>query len=237
MEILKGIGIRDLALWVKPYLIIGDIHIGYEEALNKQGILIPRFQFKEVIQRLKRILKGIKPEAIIINGDLKHEFGTISEQEWRHTLQLLDFLSLHCKNIVLVKGNHDTVLGPIAAKRKVSIVDYFNIENKHGKTLVIHGDRMIGDISQYKAIVTGHEHPAVSLKEGPRAELVKCFLVGKYKRKDLIVMPSFNLVAEGHDILKERLYNPFIENLGSMEVYVVADKVYPFGKVKGLMRI
>ena len=50
-------------------------------------------------------------------------------------------------------------------------------------------------------------------------------------------MPSFNLVAEGHDILKERLYNPFIENLGSMEVYVVADKVYPFGKVKGLMRI
>src|SRR3989338_445496 len=236
MEILKGIGIRDLALWVKPCLIIGDIHIGYEEALNKQGVLIPRFQFKEVLERLERILQGIKPKKILINGDLKHEFGTISGQEWRHTLQLLDFLAKHCGEVVLVKGNHDTILGPIAEKRKVKVVDYAEIESKHGKMLVIHGDRIPEDVSPYWTIITGHEHPAVSLKEGPRVELVKCFLVVKYKRKNLIVMPSFNLVVEGHDILKERLYNPFIEDLANMVVYVVADKVYPFGKVKELIR-
>jgi len=80
MEIEKGIKIKDLALIYKDHLIISDLHIGLEEALNKQGILIPRFQFKEIKQRLEPLLlKKIK--VIVINGDLKHEFGTISEQE------------------------------------------------------------------------------------------------------------------------------------------------------------
>ena len=53
MEISSGIEIIDLALYLKKekILIIADTHIGYEEALNKQGMLVPRFQFKEIIKR------------------------------------------------------------------------------------------------------------------------------------------------------------------------------------------
>ena len=40
-------------------------------------------------------------DKVIINGDLKHEFGTISETEWRNTLGIIDFLLKQCKNIVL----------------------------------------------------------------------------------------------------------------------------------------
>ncbi|GAG34601.1 unnamed protein product, partial [marine sediment metagenome] len=69
----------------------------------------------------------------------------------------------------------------------------------------------------------------------PRVELVKCFLKGKYKRKELIVMPSFNLVSEGTDILKEELLSPFLhQNINNFDVYVVEDKVYGFGKVRDL---
>src|SRR3989338_4277464 len=109
MKILSSIEAIDLALYADRHLILSDFHIGYEEALNKQGILMPRFQFKEIIERLEAIfkkLKGRRIEKIVILGDLKHEFGAISEKEWRHTLRLLDYLGQHCKEIILIKGNH-----------------------------------------------------------------------------------------------------------------------------------
>jgi len=235
----SNLKIVDLGLLIKDkrILIFSDFHIGYEEALNKQGILVPRFQFKDVIKRLGKIfseLKKIKLEKIIINGDLKHEFGRISEQEWRETLRLLDFLTKFCNEIILVKGNHDTIIGPIAEKKKVKIVEHFLV----GNTLIIHGNKIPekGLLKKAKTIVIGHEHPAISLREDIRIEKFKCFLKGKYKRKKLIIMPSFCLATEGTDVLKEKLISPFLDHdLRNFEVFVVADKVYDFGKVKNLL--
>ena len=51
-----------------------------------------------------------KIETIIVNGDLKHEFGAISEQEWRNVLKLLDYLGQHCGEIILIKGNPSSQL-------------------------------------------------------------------------------------------------------------------------------
>ena len=128
MNILPNLEIVDLALFFDSTLVIADIHIGYEEALNKQGVLVPRLQFGEMVKRMESIfnkLKNKKIEKIVVNGDLKHEFGTISEQEWRNTLKFLDLLAKHCDEIILIKGNHDTILGPIAKKRNVKVLDYY----------------------------------------------------------------------------------------------------------------
>lgn len=236
MEIVNGIEVLDLCLYIKneKILVLADTHIGYEEALNKQGVLIPRFQFKEIIERLEKVLKKIgKLDKIIINGDIKHEFGTISEQEWRHTLRLLDFLSRYSNEIILVKGNHDTILGPIARKRNLKIVESYKVNGK----LIIHGHKIIGKekLKGIKTIIIGHEHPAVSVNEGVRQELFKCFLKGKWKNKLLIVQPSFNLVTEGTDVIKEELLSPFLkQGLSNFECFIVGDKVYSFGKLKRL---
>ena len=58
MKIAKGIEIVGKALWLKEpkTLIIADLHIGYEEALNKQGILVPRTQFKETEKEIKELI-------------------------------------------------------------------------------------------------------------------------------------------------------------------------------------
>jgi putative SbcD/Mre11-related phosphoesterase len=233
MQIDKEIKIIDLALYLtkSKTLIIADSHIGFEESLNKQGILIPRFHFKDLIQRLEKILKKITPETIIINGDIKHELGTISEQEWRYTLRLIDFLSKHCKNLFLIKGNHDKILGPIAKKRNIQLADQIIINN----ILITHGNKLIKLQKNIKTIIIGHEHPAIGLREQTRTEKFKCFLKGKYKNKTLIVQPSFNLVTEGTDITKEKTLSPFLkQDLRNFECYIVADKVYKFGKLKNL---
>jgi len=232
MEISKNIEIIDLCLYLKKekVLVIADTHIGYEESLNKQGVLIPRFQFKEVIKRLEKVFSRVKVDKVVMNGDIKHEFGTISEQEWRHTLMLLDFLKRYCNEVILVKGNHDTILGPIARKRDVKVVDEYMV----GDVLVVHGDKIPSKLKGVKTIIIGHEHPAVSIKEGVRSELFKCFLKGKFGRGVLIVQPSFNLVTEGTDVLKESLLSPFLkQELSDFEVFIVGDKVYDFGKLGG----
>lgn len=264
MKIFDDIELIDLAIYTQNTLVVTDFHIGYEEALNKQGVMVPRFQFPEIIKRLSNIflkLKNKNIEKIIICGDLKHEFGRISDQEWRNTLKLIDFLGKYCKEIVLIKGNHDTILGPIAKKRNVKVLDYYFIEpitkksslikkiiNKSSKTikkklksknkiLCLHGNKIPDKklLESVTTIIMGHEHPAVSVKEGPRVEVFKAFLIGKWKRKNLIVLPSFNLVTEGTDVLKERILSPLLkDNLRNFEAVIVADKLYDFGKIKDL---
>jgi len=255
MNVLPSMEIVDLGLYFDSALVIADVHIGYEEALNKQGVLVPRLQFEEIVKRMESILnklKGREIHRIIVNGDLKHEFGTISEQEWRNTLKFLDLLARHCEEIVLVKGNHDTILGPIAKKRNVKVVDCYLIDynkneynngrpltkkNKPGKALIIHGDRIPEKkfLQQAGTVIIGHEHPAISIKEGPRVETYKCFLKGRYKGRNLIVQPSFNTIIEGTNILRDKVLSPFLkQKLANFEVYAVEDKVYDFGKLKDL---
>src|SRR3989338_2367967 len=245
MQIFPNIEIIDLALYANSTLIIADIHIGYEEALNKQGVLVPRLQFDEIVQKIEKILGSIeKIEKIIINGDLKHEFGTISEQEWRNVLKFLDLLARHCNEVILIKGNHDMILGPIARKRNVKVVDYYIMESKNDKKnkpksriLVIHGDKIPGKdvLQQVSTIIIGHEHPALSLKDGARVETFKCFLKGRYKGKNLIVLPSFNAIVGGTNIMRDKTLSPFLkQNLDDFEVFAVEDKIYDFGKLKNL---
>jgi uncharacterized protein len=233
MNILPNIRIIGLTLFLEKQkiLVIADSHIGYEEALNKQGILIPRLQFKEIMKQLEPVFKEVKPEVIVMLGDIKHEFGTISRQEWRDTLNLLDYLISKTGKVVLIKGNHDTILGPLAEKKDLAVRSSFLADN----VLFCHGHELIDEGSESfkkaKTIIIGHEHSAIGLRDGPRVEKYKCFLLGKFKGKKLIVMPSFNFVTEGTDVLQEKLLSPFIGNIHDFEAFVIGDKVYKFGKV------
>ncbi|MBI1972987.1 metallophosphoesterase [Candidatus Woesearchaeota archaeon] len=229
MELMRGLRIVDLALQYKDYLIIGDLQLGYEQALQRKGVLVPKFQFHDIRERLAKIFKKVKVKKLIINGDIKHEFGIISEQEWREILQFFDFCLQHVTEIILVKGNHDLVIAPVARKRNIHVVDFYRVDD----VLIFHGHKLLRE--KAKILVIGHEHPAVSFRER-QGEKFKCFLVGKWKQCMLLVMPSFNPLTEGSDITKERFLSPYLkEGVEDFSVYVVEDTVYSFGKVKDLL--
>jgi len=236
MEIIDNIEIIDLGLYLKKQkvLVITDTQIGYEESLNKQGILLPRFQFNDLIKRLRKIIDKCKPEIIIINGDIKHEFGTISQTEWRYTVKLIDFLAENAE-LILVKGNHDTILGPIADKKNVRIVDYYSIADIY----LCHGHVIPEDkeFEKAKTVIIGHAHPAIGLRDQGRVEKYKCYLKGEYKDKTLIVQPSFNLIIEGTDVLKEKLLSPFLDqDLKNFKVFVVGDEILRFVTIKDILK-
>lgn len=234
MELSKCIEIIDLALYLKDCkaLVLSDLHIGFEESLMKQGVLVPRFHYKDVVDRLEQIFAKVKPKGIVLNGDLKHEFGAASRQEWKETMRLFDYLLRKCEKIVIVKGNHDTSLGPLANKKGIKIVK----ELKLGNILIAHGDSM-PKAKDAEIIIVGHIHPAVSLHDNGRAERFKCFLKGRYKNSTLIVQPSFHPSVEGSDITKEKAKCPLIKDINDFEVYVVDDAAKTtrfFGKARNL---
>ena len=101
------------------------------------------------------------------------------------------------------------------------------------KTLIIHGDKLIK--TDAKLIIIGHEHPAITLKEKSKSEKYKCFLKDKWQNKPLIVMPSFNPLLEGTNILTQKTLSPFLENIDNFEVFAVGEnETYNLGKIKNL---
>jgi hypothetical protein len=242
-ELLPGIEIFGLTLWLKKEktLIFADLHLGYEEELNALGFLIPRFQYKEILDYLEKdIFSKIFPERVIINGDLKHEFGRISEQEWQEVLGFLDFLEKKfCKNIVLIKGNHDTILGPLAERKELKIKSHFYFPKE--KIYIAHGHKIPSkkdkDFSKAKILIIAHDHPALGLREGLRVEKVKCFLKGFWNGKVLIQIPSLNFVTEGADISQELMLSPFMKNIEEFEVYCIEKgRVFYFGRVEEISK-
>src|SRR3989344_5253076 len=231
MEILPGIEIIDLSLYIKKekILVFSDVHIGLEEAYNKEGVFIPRFQFPEIIKHLDKIFSKVKPNITVINGDLKHEFGIISDQEWKHTLRLLDYLIEKKQEIILIRGNHDTFLGPIAEKREIKILNFYNPNNK---ITITHGHKILKNLN--KTVIIGNEHPAVSFRER-KYEKYKCFMLGKYKKHDIIVLPSFNFITEGSDITREKTLSPYLKkDLKNFQIFIAMDKTYKFGRIKDI---
>lgn len=228
------------SLWfpVEKTLVIADLHIGHEEAMNKAGIFFPRIQFKEIVSDLEKIFKKTgKIKEIIINGDLKHEFGTISEQEWQETRKIIDLLQEHSEKVVLVKGNHDNILGPIAKRKGIDIRDFYIKKINNINVCFMHGDKLFPECldSKVNMFVLGHRHPAVSISDKYKKERYKCFLVGKWRRKTIIILPSFFPLVEGTDIMNVEKSNLLFipeSELKKFDVYAVGDEVYDMGKLK-----
>jgi len=219
----------DLAIMYQDHLILGDLQLGYEQVVQRRGLFLPKFQLEDILDRLQKIFRQVKATTLVINGDVKHEFGRILEQEWQEILQFFDFCLQHVKTIIIVKGNHDLMINPIADKRNIQVVDSYRL----GDALILHGHKIVKETTPI--LIIGHEHPAVSFKEKP-GEKFKCFLVGSWKKSMLIVMPSFNPLTDGSDVTRERFLSPYLkQKIEDFLVYVVEDKVYPFGKVKDLL--
>src|SRR5436189_224748 len=93
VEVRPGVeATRDFALLLREerVLVISDLHLGFEGALAEQGVSIPRFQRRVILERLGKMLDRNKAEQVVIAGDLKHDLGaTVSVPAFLVTEPLL----------------------------------------------------------------------------------------------------------------------------------------------------
>ena len=233
LELSKGVEVtRDLALFLREEraLVISDLHLGFEGALAEQGVSIPRFQRKVILERLGRMLDRVRAERVVIAGDFKHEFSRNLVDEWVEVKQVLRFLKERVTP-VLVRGNHDNYLATILGDLRMELLDRADVA---GHTIV-HGHE---EVSTLHPIVMGHEHPAVKLKDELGATLsVPAFLASDR----LIVLPAFSPLALGVDVSSVPYLSPILNrtDIGDARVIGVDERegLLDFGRVRDLREI
>jgi len=218
----------------RKILAVGDLHLGYEESLNRSGVFVSRQMFGEVKKYFESVFLRIGEvvDEVVLLGDVKHDFGRIIFQERNDFAELVNFLGSFCKRIVVVKGNHDKILEPMARNENVELKESYVV----GKFCFMHGDeeKVEGEEKRVKFWVLGHGHPAVKISDGVKVEKYKCFLVGSWKRKKVVIVPSFFEGGAGSDPRENDLGMGWNFNFDKFDVLIVQDeglRVLEFGKL------
>lgn len=231
-------------------LVIGDLHLGYEEALRQGGLEVPINQFKEAAEELGRTIQNIKARyghigelRIIFLGDVKHHFNFLATEK-EEIKKLLSFLrknGIDEDRVIFIRGNHEK------NEKSGKYLDFY-IEKD---IAFIHGHKDFLEIydKTINLVVMGHIHPTLTLtdKMNIKQEKYKCFLIGRYKKKDFIILPSFFSAAEGvslNDFDDKKGYDFSIipnEELGNFEVFACQEigsekDALDFGKLKKFSR-
>jgi uncharacterized protein len=216
-------------------LVISDLQVGQEQQMREAGSNILFEQTMQMMGLIETLIDQTKAKRLVIDGDLKHEFGRISYTERRDILRILSHFKARVE-IIVVRGNHDKITQPLTDELGIPLIDAWSEDGFYA----IHGHELPDETDpKYKAahtIIIGHMHPAIRIDDGVRNERYKCFLIDKYKKKRLVVLPSFSTIVEGSDILKVQPNTPLLQGNSSL-VYVLADEVRAFGKVSALRRI
>jgi uncharacterized protein len=233
IEIAKDVEVtRDFALFLRDEraLVISDLHLGFEGALAEQGVSIPRFQRRVILERLGKMLDRTKAEKVIVAGDFKHEFSKNLTDEWIEVKQVLRFLRDRVTP-VLVRGNHDNFLATILGDLRIELHDRADVA---GHT-IIHGHE---EVSTLHPIVMGHEHPAVKLRDELGAVVsVPAFLVGE----GLTVLPAFSPLALGVDVGSYPYLSPILNRTPIDDARVIGvdekEGLLDFGRVARLKEL
>lgn len=193
IRVMPGVTItndRCLILDDGPTAVIGDLHLGYESALEGEGMFIPRINTESIREALNRLIDRYEPERIVLLGDIKHDF-THSSYQSREDVKSIVRLIGEAAEAIVIKGNHDNFLQNILTSVGVNALDHTDIMGfrlEHG-----HVD------SGIRPVIIGHEHPSVKIPgELSGSMKLQCFVVDE--EEGVIVLPPFSPFASGNDL-------------------------------------
>lgn len=215
-------------------MVVADLHLGYEAALELEGLSIPRVQTAKIEEYLLRTMDALAPSKVVVAGDLKHNFSRNLTQEWQDIAKFVGIMA-DMTTLEVVKGNHDNYLGLILKEHGARLCH----ERVHSGVRIVHGHK--GVLSEMPTIM-GHIHPSVRLRDSVGASLKdSCFLYDKVRR--LLVLPALSLVSPGTDVLGQKWsdrISPLLSGVGLSSFVPIAfsgNRVLEFPTVGKLRRL
>ena len=235
-------------------LVLADVHLGIEHDLYYSGVNIPS-QIAKRLDRIAAYLEEVKPDRVVLLGDIKHNVPRTSFQEEDEVPYFLGEIAKRAL-VDIIPGNHDGGIERLVPKspdialhdsRGVVIdgVTYF-----HGHTWPAPA------LLAQPQWVISHNHPTIKLTDVVghtitkqawiRARLDREAVAANYRPDEfawadpeLIVVPSFNELCGGiafnesfHDDLLGPLFRSKAVHLERAEVYLL-DGTF-MGSVAGL---
>lgn len=184
----------------KSYLVLSDLHLGFEYELIKKGISINSDNIlKNILEDITKINESHKIDGIVILGDIKSSISQISPIEWRTIPTFFEKLSGNT-DVILIPGNHDSNLSKLIPDSVITCnVGGLVIDD----TLLLHGHSLPNKVNaNINKIIMGHIHPVFfdpkSTVHGKRLWIyikVKKESLYGFKKKgvlEIIVVPTFN---------------------------------------------
>ena len=183
----------------KKYLVITDLHIGFENELSANKIEIGKnSSINETINKLKDLIRIEKPETLILLGDIKSSIQRISNTEWNDVPYFFEEIKKYV-NLILVPGNHDANIQQLIPN-DVTVTNSIGLVI--GDILLTHGHAMpTENFSSVKKIVMGHIHPVFfdrsSLLNGKRVWISlkttkEQIFPSSSGEIEITIIPSFN---------------------------------------------
>ncbi len=182
----------------KRYLIVTDLHIGFEKTLLANEIHVePKELVQETYDSILSIIMQEKPDSLVLLGDVKAGVDFISKIEWQ-AIPLFFEIGKKIETII-IPGNHDGNIQKLAP-------DWIEVASSSGiiigDTLLTHGHAMPSEnLSYINKIIMGHLHPVFfqdgSVLDGQRVwisiQTQKSQIFPSSTGKiEIIVVPSFN---------------------------------------------
>ena len=182
---------------------------------------MPANLYPMIFRPVEESIKGTGCERVILLGDVKHEFGRPSEEEWFFVKKLIkEIRGMGCEPEV-VRGNHDNYIISILKLMDVKLHQpYLRL----GRFVLTHGHLKVEEKGH---LIIGHEHPSVSIRDelGVRHRF-KAFLSGRVGGRRITVLPSVSPLAYGscvNELPSEELLSPMLKgmDLGELVPYVL----------------
>ncbi|MCE4627660.1 MAG: metallophosphoesterase [Desulfurococcales archaeon] len=228
LEMLKDIvmlrGIPAIFIRRANAVVIADLHLGYEESMARQGVYLPRLQIRKALRVIRKAKEITGAKKLIINGDIKHEFGRLLKSE---KLEVAKFLrgayETGYSEVILVRGNHDNYVKPIIESLGGEVVE----ELVEGDVLLTHGHKKVR--GSHGVIVIGHEHPSISVSiSGVKARFPIFLLVPLEDDSMVLVLPAAGAYQTGNpvSVIRENYLSPIIREKGvvSEAVPIIVDE-------------
>lgn len=208
------------------YGIIGDIHIGFERELDRQGYNVGRLT-DTIIGDLLRI----KSRKLIILGDIRSDYGPVAEYERGMLFRFLKVLSDSFEEVIITKGNHDSGLDRFIYRfSNVKLVQEFLYDD----ICFLHGHKMPSKaaVASSDTLTLSHLHPLLFFRDSNGvAYREDCWLFFDLSlpRKDYrdsrikygFVFPSFNRFIGGTDDFRKRGIIRYADNIQAMTMNLI----------------
>jgi hypothetical protein len=230
IEILPGVRVSNSrCLILGDTVVVGDLHLGYERALESEGLYLPRMNTDSIRDMLNRIICTYEPKRFVLLGDIKHDFAK-APYECRLEVMKVIKLMADTADVTVIKGNHDNFLQNILSDMDIELYDHADVYGfrlEHG-----HID------SGKRPVVIGHEHPSVRISDPMNGSVkIQCFLHSE--RDGVIVIPPFSPLSSGTDMAEESFMSDACRkaDMDSAKVYGVSDigllRLGTLGELKG----
>ena len=190
-------------------VVIGDLHIGWEVNLARQGIHVPS-QTSKLLEKAIQVIDVCKPTRLIFLGDVKHTVARVEMEEWRDVPDFFEKISKLVSDIEVVPGNHDGNLEPLTTSNVKILPSTGTVLWK--SIGIFHGHAWPSpELLACDSLIMGHLHPVIMFKDVlgfriMRQVWVKARCDGERLAKALL--KHLNVAVEGNiaDEVKRRFY-------------------------------